>query len=140
MNIRCAFCQTPYTLSRVAMLDAMQEVDAGKLSHYDAHCPRCRRATQIPRQRLEMAMPNWRDALKEFEKEMKQNPQQEALLPKPETTPVSETATASEASTVKKGSTKPKATARPTNEGAPKPAARQTTRKTASKGTSKKSK
>ena len=24
MNIRCAFCQTPYTLSRVAMLDALQ--------------------------------------------------------------------------------------------------------------------
>ncbi len=28
MNIRCAFCQTPYTLSRVAMLDALQEVDS----------------------------------------------------------------------------------------------------------------
>ena len=84
MNIRCSFCQTPYTLSRVAMLDALQEVDSKNLTHYDAHCPRCRRATQIPRQKLEMAMPNWRDELKEFEKEMKQNPQQEAPLPKAE--------------------------------------------------------
>ena len=84
MNIRCSFCQTPYTLSRVAMLDALQEVDSKKLTHYDAHCPRCRRATQIPRQKLEMAMPNWRDELKEFEKEMKQNPQQEAPSPKSE--------------------------------------------------------
>ena len=83
MNIRCSFCQTPYTLSRVAMLDALQEVDSKKLTHYDAHCPRCRRATQIPRQRLEMAMPRWREELKQFEKEMKENPQQEAPLPKP---------------------------------------------------------
>jgi hypothetical protein len=88
MNIRCAFCQTPYTLSRVEMLDALQEMDSHKLTHYDAHCPRCRRATQIPRQRMEMAMPNWRDELKEFEAEMKAHPQQEAPLPVPE--PVAE--------------------------------------------------
>ena len=135
MNIRCSFCQTPYTLSRVALLDAMQEVDANKLSHYDAHCPRCRRATPIPRQRLEMAMPNWKDELKQFEKEMKQNPQQEAPLPKAETTPVAEAAPAPEPS-AKKGDTKAKSTTKPTVEGSPKPAAR----KTANKGTSKKSK
>jgi hypothetical protein len=84
MNIRCSFCQTPYTLSRVALLDALQEVDSKNLTHYDAHCPRCRRATQIPRQKLEMAMPNWRDELTQFEKEMKQHPQPEAPLPKSE--------------------------------------------------------
>jgi phage FluMu protein Com len=84
LNIRCAFCQTPYTLSRVTMIDALQEVDSQKLSHYDAQCPRCRRVTQIPRQRLEMAMPNWRNELKEFEAEMKEHPQQEAPLPAPE--------------------------------------------------------
>ena len=83
MNIRCSFCQTPYTLSRVTMLDALQEVDSKNLTHYDAHCPRCRRATPIPRQKLEMALPNWRDELKQFEKEMKQHPQQEAPLPNP---------------------------------------------------------
>jgi hypothetical protein len=89
MNIRCAFCQTPYTLSRVEMLDALQEMDAQNLTHYDAHCPRCRRATQIPRQRMEMAMPNWRDELKEFEVEMKEHPQQEAPLPESE--PIADT-------------------------------------------------
>ena len=91
LNIRCAFCQTPYTLSRVTMLDALQEVDSQKLTHYDAHCPRCRRATRIPRQRLEMAMPNWRNELKEFEAEMKEHPQQEAPLPTPEGAAVAET-------------------------------------------------
>ena len=149
MNIRCSFCQTPYTLSRVAMLDALQEVDAGNLSHYDAHCPRCRRATPIPRQRLEMAMPKWRDELKAFEKEMKQHPQQEAPLPQAETSPAAEAEPAPEPTPAKKGSTRAKPTATPA-ETKPKAASRQTTpsaetkktteKKTAAKGTSKKNK
>lgn len=85
MNLRCSFCQTPYTIGRIEKLDALQHMDANKLTHYDAHCPRCRRATPILRQKLEMAMPNWREALKELEAEMKANPQAEAPLPKPET-------------------------------------------------------
>jgi hypothetical protein len=144
------------------MLDALQEVDAGNLSHYDAHCPRCRRATPIPRQKLEMAMPNWRDELKQFEKEMKEHPQPEAPLPQAESmnarqgAPVAEAAAAPEpvadaqkGTPAKKGATKPKPTAKPA-EGMPKTAARQTTpsadtkksnqRKSAGKGTSKKSK
>lgn len=84
MNIKCSFCQTPYTLSRVEMLDALQEMDAQKLTHYDAHCPRCRRATRVERKRMEIFFPNWREALKQFEAEMKAHPQQEAPLPKPE--------------------------------------------------------
>jgi len=160
MNIRCAFCQTPYTLSRVAMLDALQEVDSQNLTHYDAHCPRCRRATRIPRQRLEMAMPNWRNELKEFEKEMKEHPQQEAPLPQAESTPVPEAAAApkpvpdARQGSAKKDSSKPKAAAAPA-EARPKTASRQTTasadtkksnaasspkgKKTVSTGTSKKS-
>ena len=150
MNIRCAFCQTPYTLSRVAMLDALQEVDSQNLTHYDAHCPRCRRATRIPRQRLETAMPNWRNELKEFEKEMKAHPQQEAPLPDAESTPVAETAPAAKAAPAKKGATQPKPEAVPAEESKPKTATRQTTpsadtkksnaKKSAAKGTSKKSK
>ena len=155
MNIRCSFCQTPYTLSRVAMLDALQEVDAGNLTHYDAHCPRCRRATQIPRQRLEMAMPNWREELKQFEKEMKDHPQQEAPLPTAEAiadarpvAPVAEAEAQAEAPAAKKGATKAKPSPVPAQESKPKPATRQitpsaetkksTARKTSTKGTSKK--
>lgn len=126
MNIRCSFCQTPYTLSRVALLDALQEVDAQNLTHYDAHCPRCRRATPIPRQKLEMAMPNWRDELKQFESEMKENPQHEAPLPKPEEEAAAPTPPAPEPVPAKKSA---KAQATPTQ-------AKKTTTK---KGTSKKS-
>jgi len=92
MNLRCSFCQTPFTLSRIEMIDALQEMDAQKLNHYDAHCPRCRRASAIPRQRLEMAMPNWKDELKKLESEMKENPQQVASALAPEAAPVKQTA------------------------------------------------
>jgi hypothetical protein len=149
MNIRCAFCQTPYTLSRVAMLDALQEVDSQNLTHYDAHCPRCRRATRVPRQKLEMAMPNWREELKQFEKEMKAHPQQEAPLPEAESTPAPEAVAAPEPA-AKKGATKPKPDVVPAQESKPKTATRQTTpsadtkksnaKKSAPKGTSQKSK
>jgi hypothetical protein len=132
MNIRCSFCQTPYTLSRVALLDAMQEVDSQKLTHYDAHCPRCRRATHIPRQRLEMAMPNWKDELKAFEAEMKKNPQQEAPQPEAESAPVAES------------QPEPAPESVPAEESKPKSAARQTApsgeKKSSAKGVSKKSK
>jgi len=130
------------------MLDALQEVDSKNLTHYDAHCPRCRRATQIPRQRLEMAMPNWREELKQFEVEMKEHPQQEAPLPAAETTP--EAASTPESPSAKEGASKPKPVSVPAQGSKPKTAARQTTpsaetkkstqRKTSTKGTSKKSK
>jgi hypothetical protein len=130
LNIRCAFCQTPYTLSRVTMLDALQEVDSQKLTHYDAHCPRCRRATRIPRQRLEMAMPNWRNELKEFEAEMKEHPQQEAPLPTPEGAAVAETESRPEpkaANTARKPAAKAQA-----EKPAPKAPAAKSTAKTSS--------
>jgi len=87
MNLRCSFCQTPFTIGRIEKLDALQEMYARNLTHYDAHCPRCRRATPVLRQRLEMTMPNWRDSLKELEAELKDHPQPEAPLPKPENEP-----------------------------------------------------
>jgi hypothetical protein len=90
MNLRCSFCQTPYTIGRIEKLDALQHMDANNLTHYDAHCPRCRRATPVLRQKLEMTMPNWREALKELEAELKANPQPEAPPPTPEPAPVAE--------------------------------------------------
>ena len=85
MNLRCSYCQTPFTIGRLEKLDALQHLDANNLTHYDAHCPRCRKANPVLRQKLEMTFPNWRDALKELEADLKANPQPEAPLPKPET-------------------------------------------------------
>lgn len=69
MNLRCGFCQNPYTLGRTEILAALQHLESENLTHYDAHCPRCRRATPILRQKLEMAMPNWKAELKEAVKQ-----------------------------------------------------------------------
>lgn len=81
MNLRCAFCQTPYTLGRIDKLIALQQMDAEKLSHYDAHCPRCRKATRVQRKMLEATFPNWREALHELEAKAEATP---ASAPKPE--------------------------------------------------------
>ncbi|MEW6403430.1 MAG: hypothetical protein AB1649_16665 [Chloroflexota bacterium] len=65
MNLRCFYCQTPFTLGRAEILTALQYMDAENMNHYDAHCPRCRRANSVARQRLEMFMPNWREVAAE---------------------------------------------------------------------------
>jgi len=47
MNLRCIYCQTPFTLSRTEMLGAIVSMNEKGQNHYDAHCPRCRRANSI---------------------------------------------------------------------------------------------
>ena len=65
MNLRCTYCQTPFTIGRAELLAALQHMDAEKLHHYDAHCPRCRKANSVARQRIEMFFPNWRQVTQE---------------------------------------------------------------------------
>ena len=64
MNLRCIYCQTPFTLSRAEMLSAIVLMNEKGMNHYDGHCPRCRRANSISRQRMELFFPNWQDAAK----------------------------------------------------------------------------
>ena len=65
MNLRCFYCQTPFTLGRAELLAALQRMDAENLHHYDAHCPRCKRANSISRERMELFFPNWRQVAEE---------------------------------------------------------------------------
>ena len=64
MNLRCIYCQTPFTLSRAEMLSAIVLMNEKGMNHYDGHCPRCRRANSISRQRMELFFPNWQEAAK----------------------------------------------------------------------------
>ncbi len=65
MNLRCLYCQTPFTLSRAEMLAALILMEEKNHNHYDAHCPRCRRANSISRERMQLFYPNWKqDAAK----------------------------------------------------------------------------
>lgn len=69
MNLRCMYCQTMFAIGREEMIVALQTMEAEGLSHYDAHCPKCRRANRVERKKLELANPNWQETLKEMAKE-----------------------------------------------------------------------
>ena len=69
MNLRCMYCQTMFGVSRDVMLVGLQTMEAENLTHYDIHCPKCRRANRVERKKLEMANPNWRETIKELDKE-----------------------------------------------------------------------
>jgi hypothetical protein len=69
MNLRCTYCQTPFTVGRLEKLAAIQRMQAENLHHFDVFCPRCRRATSVSRQRLEIFTPGWQEGLKTLEAE-----------------------------------------------------------------------
>ena len=72
MNLRCTYCQTPFTVGRLEKLAALQRMQAENLHHYDVFCPRCRRANSVSRQRLEIFTPGWQEGLKTLETEAAQ--------------------------------------------------------------------
>ncbi len=84
LQLRCTYCQTPFSLRREEALIALQEMASGELTHFDAHCPKCRRANQIPRNRLERSYPGWQQALKELEKEAAKAEKEQVTAAKPE--------------------------------------------------------
>jgi hypothetical protein len=110
MNLRCTYCQTPFSVGRMEKLSALQRMQAENLHHYDAFCPRCRRANSVSRQRLEMFTPGWQEGLKTLETDAAQI-EKEAAVPAPpplETKPV---ATAPVEVPKKRHTAKPKAAA-----------------------------
>lgn len=69
MQLRCSYCQTMFAISHDEMLAALQYVTEEDLLYYDAHCPKCRRANRVERNKLQRAYPNWEEVLKQKEKE-----------------------------------------------------------------------
>jgi len=63
MNLRCMYCQTPFTLSMNEKIGALRLMHNENMHHYDAVCPRCRRANSVSRERLEMFTPGWQQAI-----------------------------------------------------------------------------
>jgi hypothetical protein len=58
-----------FAIGREEMVAALQTMEAENLTHYDAHCPKCRRANRVERKKLELANPNWQETLKEMAEE-----------------------------------------------------------------------
>jgi hypothetical protein len=128
MNLRCIYCQTPFTLSRAEMVAAIQHMTEKNMNHYDAHCPRCRRANSISRQRMELFFPNWQEAAKQAASAPPPVEREPASASK-KTVPLPRGAkAAAKIAPAKKPATK-KAAAKP----AAKPAAKKTTAKPAAK-------
>ena len=63
MNLRCSYCSTPFALGMAEKVGALRLMHEKNLHHYDAYCPRCRRANPVSRQRLEMFTPGWQTAV-----------------------------------------------------------------------------
>jgi len=63
------YCNTMFGISRDNMLYALQNMDTEKLTYFEFHCPKCRRANRVERKKLEMANPGWKEKIKEIAKE-----------------------------------------------------------------------
>ena len=59
MQIRCYSCGTPFNLKKEAVHAALDMVTEEDLNHFNAHCPRCRKANRIATERLQRAAPDW---------------------------------------------------------------------------------
>jgi phage FluMu protein Com len=59
MQIRCYNCHRPFALSKEGVHDALDEIVAGDLSHFDVHCPHCGRVNRASRKELLRAAPDW---------------------------------------------------------------------------------
>lgn len=72
MQLRCTYCQTMFAISREEMLAGLEHMEENKLTFYDAHCPKCRRANRVERARMERAFPDWKSAIKTMSKAAEQ--------------------------------------------------------------------
>ena len=63
MQLRCSYCQTMFAISRDETLAALEHLEEHKLSFYDAHCPKCRRANRVERAKLERTFPDWQKTI-----------------------------------------------------------------------------
>jgi hypothetical protein len=64
-----------FALSREEALSALHALEVESLQHYDARCPRCKKANRVAKDRLEKAYPNWQE---EYEAMMKEAAEMEA--------------------------------------------------------------
>jgi hypothetical protein len=54
MQIKCSYCSTPFALNKEQLAEAVEIFKQDKSAHYDAHCPKCRRAVRVVRKTLEV--------------------------------------------------------------------------------------
>lgn len=60
MQIRCYKCHMPFSISRETAIAALEEITREGGKHWNAHCPKCRRANKLSRKQLFQAAPGWK--------------------------------------------------------------------------------
>jgi phage FluMu protein Com len=64
MQLRCYQCGWSFGISKDEMVAALEALKASGGSHYDAHCPRCKRANKVSIEQLQRSLPRPRPAEK----------------------------------------------------------------------------
>jgi phage FluMu protein Com len=59
MQLRCTFCHLPFAITREGVYNALEEIHAKELSHFNLSCPHCRKINRIPKNQLLRAAPGW---------------------------------------------------------------------------------
>ena len=60
MQLRCYQCGWSFGISKDETVAALEALKASGGSHYDAHCPRCKRANKVSVEQLQRSMPRTR--------------------------------------------------------------------------------
>lgn len=62
MQLRCYQCGWSFAVSKDEAAAAVESMQASGGSHYDAHCPRCKRANKVSLEQLKRGLPRPRPA------------------------------------------------------------------------------
>ncbi len=54
MQVKCSFCSMPFALTNEQVTEAVEMLKKDPHAHYDAHCPKCRRATKLAKKAFEL--------------------------------------------------------------------------------------
>jgi phage FluMu protein Com len=57
MQLRCYQCGWSFGISKEEIAAALEALQASGGTHYDAHCPRCKRANKVSLEQLKRSLP-----------------------------------------------------------------------------------
>ena len=69
MQIRCFKCHMPIALSKDFIYTALDQITDEDLTHYDVHCPKCRKMNRVSKNQLSRMAPRWTRDREETEAE-----------------------------------------------------------------------
>ena len=60
MQLKCSFCNTMFNIGNEESLLVAEKFAKDEIAHYDAHCPKCRRAYKVTKEQFVRANPTLR--------------------------------------------------------------------------------